>query len=49
MIHQAVIGGAVDPAKGDGVFIVDENFKILARLKVHLFPYGAGQDNLTLL
>ncbi len=49
MIHQAVIGGAVDTAKRDGVFIVDEDFKILPRLQMHLLPHGAGQDNLTLL
>ncbi len=49
MIHQAVIGGAVDPAEGDGVFIVNEDFKILPRLKLHLLPHGAGQDNLTFL
>ena len=42
MIHQPTIGGAVDPAEGDGVFIVDEDLKILPRLKMHLLPHGTG-------
>lgn len=49
MIHQSAIGGAIDPAQGDGVLVVDENFKILPRLKTHLLPHGTWQDNLTFL
>jgi hypothetical protein len=49
MIHQTVIRGAVDTAKGDGVLIGDENLKILPRLQMHLLAHGAGQDNLPLL
>ena len=49
MVHQAIIGWAVDPAEGDGVFIVDKDFKILPRLQMHLLSNGAGQDNPTLL
>lgn len=49
MIHQAMIGGTVDTAEGDGVFIVDDDFKILPRPKVHFLPHGGGQDNLTFL
>jgi hypothetical protein len=40
MVHQAVIGRAVDPAEGDGVLVVDEDFKILPRLQMHLLPHG---------
>ena len=49
MIHQTVIGWAIDPTECDGVLIVYEDFKILSRLKMHLFPYGAGQDDLSFL
>jgi hypothetical protein len=48
MIDQAMIWRAVDTAEGDGVFIVDEDFKILPRLQMHVLPHGAWQDNLLL-
>jgi hypothetical protein len=44
-----MIGRTVDAPEGDGVLIVDEDFKILPRLQMHLLPHGAGQDNLTFL
>lgn len=42
MIHQTAVGWAVDPAEGDGVLIVDEDFKILPWLQVHLLPHSTG-------
>ncbi len=49
MIHQTVIGGAVDAAQSDGVFIIYEDLKILPRLEMHLLPNSARQNNLTFL
>ena len=49
MIHQTMIGGTVDAAEGDSVFIVDENFEILPRFKMHLIPHRARKDDLPLL
>lgn len=49
MIHQTVIGGAVNAAQGNGVFIIDEDLKILPWLEMHLLPNSARQNNLTFL
>ena len=49
MIHQALIGGAVDTAQSDGILIIDEDLKILPRLEMHLLPNRARQNNLTFL